>query len=135
MAKDNPEAKMKKVKTIIWIVIAGLVVLVVVQNWGYFGTRQPLNIDLVFAQYQVPEFPNLLLFLVCFLVGLLLPYVYYGLIERHRQNKMIKKLRAATEAQQEEILALKRELEMSQRPTAEIDPQPADTPAAITEMS
>jgi len=117
---------MRKAKVVFWIVLFGFIGLIVFQNWAYFNTRQALNVDLFFGRYVTPDFPNCFYFLTCLLVGLLLPYAY-GLVERLRLNKMIKRLQATAAAQQEEISALKQELDMTQQNPVETDQEPADT--------
>lgn len=118
---------MKKAKTVLWIIIIGFIGLIIFQNWDYFNTRQALGVDLFFSQFVIPEFSNYFYFLSCFLLGLLLPYIH-GFIERLKLNKLIKKLKETTAAQQEEISGLKRELEMMQQRSMESDPVPVETP-------
>jgi len=107
---------MKKVKLFIWIIALGLVVLIVYQNWSYFNAKpeQPLKVNLYFAEYQIAQFNNLLFFFASFLTGLLIAYLY-GLVQRFRSNKLIRKLNETTAAQHEEISGLKRELELMQK--------------------
>jgi len=125
---------MKKAKAALWIIILGFIGLVVYQNWAYFDTRQVLRVDLFFLDpYPTPEFPNYFLLLLCFLMGLLLAYIY-GFVERIRSNKLKKKLSEATAAQQEEISGLKRELEMLQTGSAEDEPAAAEASDAAASI-
>ena len=119
---------MKKVKIAIWIIVLGFVVLIVTQNWSYFNTKQQLNVNLYFEKYHTLEFSNLLFFLACFLIGLLIAY-FYGLVERFRSNKLIKRLNETTAAQQEEISGLKRELELMQKRALETQSEPTNQPS------
>ncbi len=124
---------MKKAKTVLWIIIIGSIGLIIFQNWDYFNARQTLSVDLFFDQYLIPEFSNYFFFLGCFLLGLLLPYIY-GFVERLKLNKLIKKLKETTAAQQEEISGLKRELEMMQQRSIESDREPIETPDPAAEI-
>jgi len=124
---------MKKIKAALWIIMIGFVGLVVFQNWDYFDARQALNIDLFVGEYLTPEFSNFLFFAACFLIGLLLAYIY-GLVSHFRSTKLIKNLNAATEAQQEEISGLKRELEMLQRSPSEDEHPPAETSDTVANI-
>jgi len=125
---------MKKVKAAFWLVILLFIGICVYQNWAYFSSRHALSINLpLIGPYETPESPNYLLFLICLLIGLLLPYIY-GLVERFRLNKMIRKLNETTAAQQEEISGLKRELETMQNRSADDDSEaalPSETAAGL----
>lgn len=123
---------MKKARIALLIIVIGFMGLIIIQNWGYFNNLQGLKIDLIiFDEYQTPEFSNWFFFLICFLIGIL-PAYFYGLIERYKSNKMIKKLYAASAAQNEEISVLKREVELLQRGSSEdgeesnVGPDPAE---------
>jgi len=123
MPRANRRREMKKVKAAFWLVVLLFIGILVYQNWEYFSSQHSLSINLPLVDpYQIPESPNYLLFLICLLIGLLLPYIY-SLVERFRLNKMIKKLSETTAAQQEEISGLKRELEMVQNRSVEDVPE------------
>jgi len=123
MPRANRRREMKKVKAAFWLVILLFIGILVYQNWEYFSSQHSLSISLPLVDpYQIPESPNYLLFLICLLIGLLLPYIY-SLVERFKLNKMIKKLSETTAAQQEEISGLKRELEMVQNRSVEDVPE------------
>ncbi len=115
---------MKKARIALLIIVVGFIGLIVIQNWEYFNDLQGLRIDLfVFDEYQTPEFSNWFFFMVCFLIGILSAY-FRGLIERYKSNKMIKKLYAASAAQNEEISGLKHEVELLQRGFSEDGEEP-----------
>ena len=121
---------MKKARIALLIVVIGFIGLIVIQNWEYFNSLQGFRIDLFFfGEYRTPEFSNWFFFLSCFLIGIL-PAYFYGLIERYKSNKMIKKLYAASAAQNEEISVLKREVELLQRGSSEDDEEPNVDPDA-----
>ena len=99
---------MSKIKTVFWIVVIGLIVLVFFQNQGFFLTQYGLRINLLFIKYQSPEVPSVVLFLAFFLAGLLMAY-FFGLAERFRLKKMIKNLTVALDSQVKKMPLEKKE--------------------------
>jgi len=102
---------MKKVKIAFWLIILVFVSVFVYQNMDFFMAEQRLRLNLgVFETLHTPELPHAVLFLVFFLTGFLIAY-FFGLYDRFKSKKTIKSLNAADTAQQDELTALKRELE------------------------
>jgi len=101
---------MNKAKTIFWLIILGLIMLVFFQNQEFFMAKQDLRINLVFAKYQSPEVPNAVLFLALFLVGLLISY-FSGLAERFKLKKTIKNLNTKIASQPQEMPSTDNEAE------------------------
>ena len=102
---------MKKVKIAFWLIILVFVSVFVYQNMDFFMAEQSLRLNLgVLETLHTPELPHAVLFLVFFLTGFLIAY-FFGLYDRFKSKKTIKSLNAADTAQQDELTALKRELE------------------------
>ena len=80
---------MNKTKTVFWVVIFGIILLIFFQNDTFFLGKQSLRI----FKYHSPEVHNAVIFLAFFLAGLLISY-FLGLPERFRLKKTIKKLTA-----------------------------------------
>ena len=102
---------MKKVKIAFWLIILVFVSVFVYQNMDFFMAEQSLRLNLgVLETLHTPELPHAVLFLVFFLTGFLIAY-FFGLYDRFKSKKTIKSLNTADTAQQDELTALKRELE------------------------
>ncbi len=99
---------MKKVKTVLWILITVFVILFIVQNQELLTLKQTLKIDFQVFSYQTPELPNAILFLACFFIGYLLSY-FLSLSNRFKANRNIKQLESNLAAQREKIAALESE--------------------------
>ncbi len=105
---------MRKVKLIIVILILALVVVFAVQNQAYFGKKDILKLDLVFANYTTPELSNAVICVVVFLLGIVVAYL--GTMSgRMKQRKSIKQLNTSLSDQQNEIVSLKSELGAQQK--------------------
>ncbi|MEE8430856.1 MAG: lipopolysaccharide assembly protein LapA domain-containing protein [Candidatus Desulfatibia sp.] len=102
---------MKKVKIAFWLIILVFAGVFVYQNKILFMAKQSLSLTLPFLEtLQTPELPHAVLFLVFFLTGFLIAY-FSGLYDRFKSKKTVKNLNAAAAAQQDELTALKSELE------------------------
>jgi len=102
---------MKNIKFILWFIIIGFVVLFIFQNQAIISAKQSFSINLFFVdEYRTPEFPNALLFLVCFVIGYIISYLF-GITERLKSSKMIRNLKTEVASQFEEMSALKKEME------------------------
>jgi len=114
---------MKKVKWIFWLLVIVFVGLVIYQNQNYFLDKQQLGIDVYFEQYETPVFANGILILASFLIGLLLAYIF-GLSERFKSGRAIRKLNETINDHLEQIAMLKREVD-SIKATYVQTPEPA----------
>lgn len=101
---------MKKIKIAIWVIILGFLALIVYQNLPYFTAKHSFNLDLVFAQYSWPELDNFILLLACFILGYIFA-IFFGLSQRMKSRKEIKRLNAAVDSHLERISELRSELE------------------------
>ena len=100
---------MNKFKLVLWIIILGIIALVIFQNQAFFLGSQSLSLDLwVVPEYQSAPVPNAVIFLLTFLCGALLSYLF-SVPERFRSRKAIKRLKAAEASRKEEIERLKKE--------------------------
>jgi uncharacterized integral membrane protein len=93
---------MNKVKTVFWVIIFGLIMLVFFQNQEFFMAKQSIKLNLLFKIFQSPEVPNAVLFLAFFLAGLLIAY-FFGLAERFKLKKTIKNLNTKIASQPQEL--------------------------------
>ena len=96
---------MKKAKLIIWLLVLGFMGLVIFQNEGHFlNAEQSLRLNLgVFPEYHSPQLPVVSFHLVFFLYGLIVAYGF-GLPERFRSRKAVKRLTIAA-TQREKAMA------------------------------
>ena len=101
---------MKKITLIIWVIIFGFIALLIFQNQTFFLANQSLRINLaVIEEYRSPELPIAVLFLVFFIFGILISYLF-GFSTRFKANRTIKKLNATMASHNEEVAALRREI-------------------------
>jgi len=96
---------MNKAKLIIWLLVLGFMGLFIYQNEGHFlGTEQSLRLNLgVVPEYHSPQLPMVFFYLVFFLYGLIVAY-FFGLPERFRSRKAIKRMTIAA-AQREKAMS------------------------------
>jgi len=100
---------MKKVKIVILVIILIFVGIVIFQNKAFFMTEQSLVINLLFAEYKMPGIANIVLFLACFFIGLLIGYFYFIFI-RFKLNKTIRRLNSTINSHQEIISDLEKDV-------------------------
>ena len=130
---------MGNLKTGLWIVIVGFVVLLFFQNQEVFFAKRTLRMDLLFAKYQSPELPDVLLFICTFAIGYLISY-FVNLSSRFKFKKLIKRLNSTLDAQQKELTSLKSEIDgfkaasVEQEKAAEIPLEPPFTEETPTEL-
>lgn len=102
---------MNKFKLVLWIIILGIIALVIFQNEAFFLGSQSLQINLWVAPvYQTPEIPIAVIFLVFFVLGLILAFLF-GAPQRFRNRKAIKRLTAANASQKDEVEKLNKEID------------------------
>ena len=100
---------MKKVKIVILVIILVFVGIVIFQNRAFFMAEQSLVINLMFAEYKMPGIANIVLFLICFFIGLLIGYFYFIFI-RFKLNKTIKRLNSTINSHLEIISDLEKDV-------------------------
>jgi uncharacterized integral membrane protein len=101
---------MKKFKVALWVLIFALIALVIYQNKHFFLEKPNLSVDLFFTQYQTSELYNAIIFLGCFLIGILISY-FFSLSGRFKANKIIKNLSVTVDSQVQKISELTRQIE------------------------
>ena len=102
---------MKKVTLIIWLIIFGFIALVIYQNNDFFLQKHSFHLKLgVIQPYQTPELPIAVVFIVFFLAGLVIAYLF-NFTTRFKAKRTTKKLSAAIATHQDEVTELKRELD------------------------
>jgi hypothetical protein len=118
---------MKKIKIVLAILILAFIITVIIQNQGFFLSKQTIGLHLwVVDPYTTPEVYVAVIFVACFLAGLLIAYMF-GLFEQFRKNKALKQLNATVDSQQKEISSLKMELEAAK---AALTMAPGEEPPA-----
>ena len=102
---------MNKAKLIIWLLVLGFMGLFIYQNEGHFlSAEQSLRLNLwVFPEYHSPKLPMVSFYLVFFLYGLIVAY-FFGLPERFRNRKAIKRLTIAATQREKAMTELNTEL-------------------------
>ena len=102
---------MNKAKLIIWLLVLGFMGLFIYQNEGHFlGAQQSLRLNLgVVPEYHSPKLPMVFFYLVFFLYGLIVAY-FFGLPERFRSRKAIKRLTIADTQREKAMTELNTEL-------------------------
>ena len=118
---------MNKVKLILWLLVLGFMGLVILQNEGHFlYAEQSLRLNLgVVPEYHSPKLPMVFFYLVFFLYGLIVAYCF-GLPERFRNRKAIKRLTIA-DTQREKAMA-ELNTELSRIKGEPLPPAPAGVP-------
>ena len=102
---------MNKAKLIIWLLVLVFMGLVVYQNEGHFlNAQESLRLNLgVFPEYHSPKLPMVFFYLVFFLYGLIVAY-FFGLPERFRSRKTIKRMTIAAAQREKAMSELNTEL-------------------------
>jgi NADH:ubiquinone oxidoreductase subunit 5 (subunit L)/multisubunit Na+/H+ antiporter MnhA subunit len=102
---------MKKVKIGFWIIVVAFLLLIGFQNEGFFLQKHSFDLNLwVTDPYHSPDIYNAVLFVGCFLAGLIIAYLS-GLFERFKSNKACKQLHKTVAEQRNELSQLKTEVE------------------------
>ncbi len=102
---------MKKATLIIWLIIFGFIALAIFQNQAFFMAKHSLRLNLgVVNEYHTPEMPIAVVFILFFLFGLVIAYLF-NFSNRFKARRTAKKLNAAIASHQEKVSDLKRELD------------------------
>ena len=72
--------------------------------------KQGFGINLYFANYEIPEIYNVILFFAFFAAGLLVAYIF-SLFSKFKANKTIKELKSSMTSSMQQVSALKQELD------------------------
>ena len=110
---------MKKFKLFIWFVIALCIAVFIFSNQEFFTDKQAYTLNLLFKEYNLGEVKNWILFVSCFVVGIILAYIFSFPV-RMKLRKEIKTLNAANNTHLEMIASLKKELEGFKAPAADV---------------
>jgi uncharacterized integral membrane protein len=98
---------MNKTKLFVWLLILGFFALLFYQNRPFLMDAKSLRLNLgVLPLQQTPELPVGVFFVIFFVVGMLAAY-FFGMPERMRTRKNVKRLSANSESQDKEIAELK----------------------------
>ena len=102
---------MNKAKLIIWLLVLFFMGLVIYQNEGHFlNAQESLRLNLgVVPEYHSPKLPMVFFYLVFFLYGLIVAY-FFGLPERFRNRKAIKRQTIAASQREKAMAELNTEL-------------------------
>ena len=109
---------MNKFKLVLWLIILGIIALVIFQNQAFFLGSETLRVNpWVAPEYQTAPIPVAAICLIFFIFGLLLAYIF-GVPEKFRNRKAIKRLNAVNASQTDEIDNLKKEINSLRAVTA-----------------
>ncbi len=95
---------MKKVKMGIWVAIVAFTAIFIYQNQQFFLAGQSLRLNLLFAEYQSPEWKIVMICTGFFIAGLILG-IYLLVIYHLRMKKKRKTQRLQTDKPDERIAA------------------------------
>jgi len=102
---------MKKATLIIWAIIFGVIALLIFQNQVFFLTNQSLRVNLgVIEAYHTPELPIAVTFLLFFLAGIIIAYLF-NISARFKAKRTIKKLNATIASHDADMAGLKGEID------------------------
>ncbi|HID72785.1 TPA: LapA family protein [Candidatus Micrarchaeota archaeon] len=87
----------------------GLAVLIL-SNKPFFVEKQAYTLNLLFKEYDLGEITNWMLFISCFVVGIVISYLFSYPV-RMKLRREIKRLNATANSHLEMIASLKKELE------------------------
>ena len=125
---------MKKVKIVLWVIIAAFVALLFFKNQEFFLEKRGITYFFGDA-YKSPDLPLVVWFLITLIIGLLVSYIF-GLSERFKLKKTIKGLKTKIDEQMEMISQIRSELESRAGISSEeIPPVPNNDTAAVSEAS
>lgn len=102
---------MNKTKLVIWLIILGLIGLAVYQNQEHFlNTAQSLRLNLwLVPEYRSPELPLVSFYLIFFIFGLLVDYVF-ALPSKLRNRRALKHLSTVADDRGAQLNALRVEV-------------------------
>jgi uncharacterized integral membrane protein len=101
---------MKKSMFAIWAIIVIFIGLVITQNQDFFLLDQSLRLNLwVLGEYATPVVPTAVIFLVAFIAGLVISYLF-NLPEKFRSKRTIKKLHAMSASSKDKASVKKDEV-------------------------
>jgi uncharacterized integral membrane protein len=83
--------KTKKGKIVFWIIFIVLVLILYLQNQGFFMHRDKLSLDLFFFDFNTSPLPIIVFVAGFFFIGLIIAF-FFGLIEKFRTKKVIQDL-------------------------------------------
>lgn len=101
---------MKKFKFLIWFLIALCLAVVIFSNKPFFMEKQAYTLNLLFKEYDLGEITNWMLFISCFVVGIIISYLFSYPV-RMKLRREIKRLNSTNNSHLEMISSLKKELE------------------------
>ncbi len=125
---------MKKFKYFIWFLIAVAIAVFIFSNQEFFTDKQAYTLNLLFKEYNLGEVKNWILFISCFVAGIVLAYIFSFPV-RMRLRKEIKTLNAANNSHLEMIASLKKELESYKAPAVEAETASGSLSAANADAS
>ena len=123
---------MKKATLILWAIIFGVIALLIFQNQEFFLTNQSLRVNLgVIEAYHTPELPIAVAFLLFFLAGIIIAYLF-NISARFKAKRTIKKLNTTIASNDADMAGLKREIDSLKGINPPAD---GDTPASENDLA
>jgi uncharacterized integral membrane protein len=102
--------KTKKGKIVFWIIFIVLVLILYLQNQGFFMHRDKLSLDLFFFDFNTSPLPTIVFVAGFFFIGLIIAF-FFGLIERYRAKKVIHDLTKKLDEQNKMLTTQKNEVD------------------------
>jgi uncharacterized integral membrane protein len=121
--------KTKKGKIVFWIIFIVLVLILYLQNQGFFMHSDKLSLDLFFFDFSTSPLPIIVFVAGFFFIGLIIAF-FFGLIERYRAKKVIQDLNRKLDEQNKMLTTQKNEVDRLRKVLqegVEIDSQDQDT--------
>jgi uncharacterized integral membrane protein len=121
--------KTKKGKIVFWIIFIVLVLILYLQNQGFFMHRDKLSLDLFFFDFNTSPLPTIVFVAGFFFIGLIIAF-FFGLVEKFRTKKVIHDLTKKLDEQNKMLTTQKNEVDRLRKVLQEgieIDSQDQDS--------
>jgi uncharacterized integral membrane protein len=102
--------KTKKGKIVFWIIFIVLVLVLYLQNTGFFMHKDKLSLDLFFFDFNTSPLPIVVFVAGFFFIGLIIAF-FFGLVERFRAKKVIHDLTRKLDEQNKMLTTQKNEVD------------------------
>ncbi|MBW1679956.1 MAG: LapA family protein [Deltaproteobacteria bacterium] len=97
---------MKHIRAVFMILFMLVVIIVAVQNYEAMSTAVKFRVDFLFFQHETAEMSLYLIVVISFLVGVIFSALY-GITERFRQKREIKRLEREAREKDKELNSLR----------------------------
>jgi uncharacterized integral membrane protein len=102
--------KTKKAKIVFWIIFIVLVLILYLQNKGFFMRQDELSLNLFVFDFNTSQLPMIVFVAGFFFIGLIIAFLF-NLIERYRTKKIIQGLTMKLDEQNKMLTSQKNEVD------------------------